>query len=129
MRIITNANDVLIWVTEHIGRDATTADCKVVFDYICADNHPRWGTDWSDYLANVPEMVTIILPVLGTQLAKPETVQKFQLWIRTHGHNVWKCVGFFDTNSEAWEEFYFEWRDDGRNEAKVTAVTEYREKE
>lgn len=54
---MTTRNDLRNWVdsvtTNWDGR--TDADVDAITDTIQADNHPAWGTDWSEFLATLPE--------------------------------------------------------------------------
>ena len=58
---MTTRNDLRNWVDDHttgwLERD--DADVERITDAIQAMDHPRWGTDWSEFLDALPELDVI----------------------------------------------------------------------
>ena len=51
---LTTRSDLRNWIWERIS-DATEADIESITNAIQADDHPRWGNDWTEYLESLPE--------------------------------------------------------------------------
>lgn len=56
---ISTSDDLLLWVSTHIGDFATVEEIDGVMRAIESDpKRPRWAADWTDYLAALPEFLT-----------------------------------------------------------------------
>jgi hypothetical protein len=62
-RIITTKNDLWNWVASHVGDNVTDVEVDIITNQIQAQRHPRWGTDWTDYLASLPEYLIELVPL------------------------------------------------------------------
>lgn len=56
VNIMSSVKDLRTWVEEHIGSDVDSTDVDRVTEAIQSiDEHPPWGTDWADFLGDLPD--------------------------------------------------------------------------
>ena len=53
MTIITTVKNLRTWVDEHFQGNREERDH--IAEAIRAGEHPRWGTDWTEFLADLPD--------------------------------------------------------------------------
>jgi hypothetical protein len=49
--VMTTKRDLRNWVDSAIGADGTAEITDAVTDWLQAQDHPAWGDDWTDWLA------------------------------------------------------------------------------
>jgi hypothetical protein len=52
---ISSIADLRTWVDSHTPGDVSEADVNAITRAISSMNHPTWGADWADWLAELPE--------------------------------------------------------------------------
>lgn len=59
--IISSKRDLRIWVDEHVSSlDMLDEMVDQIVDSILADDHPAYGTDWTEFLAELPNLIDFI---------------------------------------------------------------------
>ncbi len=58
---MTTRRDLRNWVDSATSNwdSRTDADIEAVTNAIQAMNHPQWGTDWSEFLDSLPDLVAL----------------------------------------------------------------------
>jgi hypothetical protein len=55
--IFTSRRDLEQYVNDRTDSDTTYAERQAIVATIAADNHPRYGDDWTEYLTTLPEVL------------------------------------------------------------------------
>lgn len=58
-KTITSARDLRTHLSDMLGSAATEDDIETLLELVAADDHPRYGDDWTAYLAALEPWATL----------------------------------------------------------------------
>jgi hypothetical protein len=65
---MTKLGDLRVWVEDHAGEYLSSCEIDTIAANITArDDCPRWGTDWTEFLAALPDLVTLTVDAATTE--------------------------------------------------------------